>query len=151
MYSPTIGLEIHAELKTRTKMFCDCANDPDETRPNVNICPVCLAHPGTLPVINREAVRHMLRIGTPASITMTFTPIVATVPGLIGLASDTPTGLPGCRPRKDWKLTYTVQANDALVKIAAAYNTSVDVADRPSIITACPASPPSQRMVRRST
>lgn len=64
MFVPTIGLEIHAELKTRTKMFCDCANDPDEARPNVNVCPVCTAHPGTLPVINREAVRHILRIGT---------------------------------------------------------------------------------------
>ncbi|OGG64602.1 hypothetical protein A3J11_00470 [Candidatus Kaiserbacteria bacterium RIFCSPLOWO2_02_FULL_55_12] len=62
-YRPTIGLEIHAELKTRTKMFCGSANDPDETRPNVNVCPICLAHPGTLPVINREAVRHILRIG----------------------------------------------------------------------------------------
>lgn len=64
MYRPTIGLEVHAELKTRTKMFCNSANDPDEMRPNVNVCPVCLAHPGTLPVINREAVRHVLRIGT---------------------------------------------------------------------------------------
>lgn len=64
MYLPTIGLEIHAELTTRTKMFCDSANDPDETKPNVNVCPVCMAHPGTLPVINREAVRHILRIGT---------------------------------------------------------------------------------------
>ncbi|MCX6786460.1 MAG: Asp-tRNA(Asn)/Glu-tRNA(Gln) amidotransferase subunit GatB [Candidatus Kaiserbacteria bacterium] len=63
-YRPTIGLEIHAELKTRTKMFCDSANDPDEARPNVNICPICTAHPGTLPAINREAVRHILRIGT---------------------------------------------------------------------------------------
>ena len=63
-YTPTIGLEIHAELKTRTKMFCDSANDPDETRPNVNVCPVCLAHPGTLPVINRAAVEHILRVGT---------------------------------------------------------------------------------------
>ncbi|MEK7144855.1 MAG: Asp-tRNA(Asn)/Glu-tRNA(Gln) amidotransferase subunit GatB [Patescibacteria group bacterium] len=64
MYRPTIGLEIHAELSTKTKMFCNSANDPDESRPNVNICPICLAHPGTLPVINREAVRHMLRVGT---------------------------------------------------------------------------------------
>ncbi len=64
MYRPTIGLEVHAELKTQTKMFCDSRNDPDETRPNVNICPVCLAHPGTLPTINREAVRHVLRIGS---------------------------------------------------------------------------------------
>lgn len=63
-YRPTIGLEVHAELKTRTKMFCDSKNDPDETRPNVNVCPVCMAHPGTLPVINQEAVRHILRIGT---------------------------------------------------------------------------------------
>lgn len=62
-YLPTIGLEIHAELKTRTKMFCDSKNDPDETRPNVNVCPVCLAHPGALPVINREAVRHVLKVG----------------------------------------------------------------------------------------
>lgn len=63
MYTPTIGLEIHAELKTATKMFCRSKNDPDEDRPNVNICPVCMAHPGTLPVINREAVRHVLRVG----------------------------------------------------------------------------------------
>ena len=64
MYRPTIGLEIHAELTTRTKMFCDSANDPDEARPNTHVCPVCLAHPGTLPVVNREAVKHILRIGT---------------------------------------------------------------------------------------
>lgn len=63
-YRPTIGLEVHAELKTRTKMFCDSANDPDETRPNMNVCPVCLAHPGTLPVINQIAVSHILRMGT---------------------------------------------------------------------------------------
>jgi aspartyl-tRNA(Asn)/glutamyl-tRNA(Gln) amidotransferase subunit B len=63
-FTPTIGLEIHAELATKTKMFCDSLNDPDETRPNVNICPVCLAHPGTLPTINREAVLQVLRVGT---------------------------------------------------------------------------------------
>ena len=62
-YTPTIGLEIHAELKTRTKMFCDSKNDADEKRPNVNICPVCMAHPGTLPVINKEAVKHVLKVG----------------------------------------------------------------------------------------
>lgn len=44
-------------------MFCACKNDPDETRPNANVCPVCLAHPGTLPVPNREAVRRILRVG----------------------------------------------------------------------------------------
>lgn len=63
-WTPTIGLEIHAELKTRTKMFCSSKNDPDEKEPNVNVCPICLAHPGTLPTINKEAVRHVLRIGT---------------------------------------------------------------------------------------
>jgi len=62
-YKPTIGLEIHAELATESKMFCGCKNDPDEKRPNVNICPVCMAHPGTLPVINKEAVRSVLRVG----------------------------------------------------------------------------------------
>jgi len=62
-FRPTIGLEIHAELRMRTKMFCDSANHSSETRPNVNVCPICLAHPGTLPVINREAVRHILRLG----------------------------------------------------------------------------------------
>ncbi len=63
-YTPTIGLEIHAELATETKMFCCSKNDPDEKRPNVNICPVCMAHPGTLPVINKGAVRHVIRVGT---------------------------------------------------------------------------------------
>ncbi len=62
-YKLTVGLEIHAELKTKTKMFCNSANDPFNAEPNVNICPVCMAHPGTLPVINREAVRHVLRVG----------------------------------------------------------------------------------------
>ncbi len=62
-YYPIIGLEIHAELKTTTKMFCNSKNDPDETQPNVNICPVCMAHPGTLPVINKKAVEHVIRVG----------------------------------------------------------------------------------------
>ena len=64
MYRPTIGLEIHAELKTQTKMFCACLNNPDEEAPNKNICPVCMAHPGTLPTINREAVHKVLLVGT---------------------------------------------------------------------------------------
>lgn len=63
-YKPTIGLEIHAELLTKTKMFCDSKNDTEEKHPNVNICPVCMSHPGTLPVINKEAVRQVLRMGT---------------------------------------------------------------------------------------
>jgi len=62
-YYPTIGLEIHAELKTQTKMFCACRNDPDEEKPNVNICPVCLAHPGALPVINKKAIENVIKVG----------------------------------------------------------------------------------------
>ncbi|MFA4890585.1 MAG: Asp-tRNA(Asn)/Glu-tRNA(Gln) amidotransferase subunit GatB [Candidatus Paceibacterota bacterium] len=62
-YEPTIGLEIHVELKTKTKMFCNSANDPDEKHPNVNVCPVCMGHPGTLPTINKEAVRMVLLVG----------------------------------------------------------------------------------------
>jgi len=62
-YEPVIGLEIHTELKTKTKMFCACKNDPDEHHPNVNICPICTGQPGTLPVINREAVAHVIKVG----------------------------------------------------------------------------------------
>ncbi len=62
-YTPTIGLEIHAELTTQTKMFCSCANDPDAVEPNINVCPICLAHPGTLPTVNRAAIKHVLRVG----------------------------------------------------------------------------------------
>ena len=62
-YKPTIGLEIHVELNTKTKMFCRCLNNADERQPNVNICPICTAQPGALPVINKEAVRHILRVG----------------------------------------------------------------------------------------
>lgn len=62
-YVPTIGLEIHAELKTATKMFCACRNDPNERQPNKNVCAVCLAHPGTLPTINKEAVKKVLMVG----------------------------------------------------------------------------------------
>jgi aspartyl-tRNA(Asn)/glutamyl-tRNA(Gln) amidotransferase subunit B len=62
-YIPTIGLEIHAELKTKSKMFCGCLNNPYEDKENTNICPVCMAHPGTLPVINKEAVKQVLRVG----------------------------------------------------------------------------------------
>lgn len=62
-YTPTIGLEIHAELKTQSKMFCGCKNAPHESEPNTNICPICMAHPGTLPTINKEAVKHVLMVG----------------------------------------------------------------------------------------
>ncbi len=63
-YIPVIGLEIHAELKTRTKMFCDCLNDPNERIPNKNICPVCTGQPGALPVMNKKAIEALIKIGT---------------------------------------------------------------------------------------
>ncbi len=62
-YLPTIGLEIHAELNTKSKMFCGCKNDPHSDAPNSNVCPICLAHPGTLPSVNREAVKKVLLVG----------------------------------------------------------------------------------------
>ena len=62
-YKLVCGLEIHAEVKTNSKMFCGCKNDPDEIKPNVNICPVCMAHPGTLPVINKKAVESVIKVG----------------------------------------------------------------------------------------
>jgi aspartyl-tRNA(Asn)/glutamyl-tRNA(Gln) amidotransferase subunit B len=61
-YEPVIGLEIHVQLKTRTKMFCGCAlSFGDE--PNTHTCPVCLGHPGTFPVPNAEAIHFALMIG----------------------------------------------------------------------------------------
>ena len=62
-YYTTIGLEIHAELKTKSKMFCGCPNNPDEKIPNTNICEVCTAQPGTLPVINKQAVLSVIKVG----------------------------------------------------------------------------------------
>ncbi|OGZ64567.1 MAG: glutaminyl-tRNA synthase (glutamine-hydrolyzing) subunit B [Candidatus Staskawiczbacteria bacterium RIFCSPLOWO2_01_FULL_40_39] len=62
-YQPTIGLEIHAELNTASKMFCSCKNDPDEKRPNYLICPTCAGHPGTLPVANEEAIKKVIKTG----------------------------------------------------------------------------------------
>lgn len=62
-YTLTVGLEIHAELKTQTKMFCNSKNDTDEAKPNTNVCPICLGYPGTLPVINKEAIRSVLKLG----------------------------------------------------------------------------------------
>ncbi len=62
-YVPTIGLEIHVELNTKTKMFCDCANDPLEKTPNMNVCPICMGHPGTLPVMNRAAIEKIVGVG----------------------------------------------------------------------------------------
>lgn len=58
---PVIGLEVHAQLKTRTKIFCDCPV-AFGVEPNVNTCPVCTGMPGTLPVLNREVVNFALKM-----------------------------------------------------------------------------------------
>jgi aspartyl-tRNA(Asn)/glutamyl-tRNA(Gln) amidotransferase subunit B len=59
-YEPVIGLEVHVQLKTRTKAFCNCSTDFGAP-PNANVCPVCLALPGTLPVLNAHAVELAVR------------------------------------------------------------------------------------------
>ena len=60
---PVIGLEIHLQLKTKSKMFCNCNNEWLDASPNVNICPICLGHPGVLPVINQQAIKMALELG----------------------------------------------------------------------------------------
>ena len=62
-FTYVIGLEIHVELSTATKMFCRCANDPFGNEPNAHTCPICVGLPGTLPVPNREAVRRTILVG----------------------------------------------------------------------------------------
>jgi aspartyl-tRNA(Asn)/glutamyl-tRNA(Gln) amidotransferase subunit B len=63
-YEPVIGMEVHAELKTKSKMFCDCENELGlEKEPNIHICPVCTAQPGALPVINKKAVEMVIKTG----------------------------------------------------------------------------------------
>ena len=61
-YEAVIGLEIHVQLKTRTKMFCGCELSFGDD-PNVHTCPVCLAHPGSLPVVNAQAIQYGIQIG----------------------------------------------------------------------------------------
>ncbi len=62
-WEPVIGLEVHCELKTATKLFCGCRNAFGD-EPNTNVCPVCLGLPGSLPVLNEGAVELAMRIGT---------------------------------------------------------------------------------------
>ncbi|MBP9727808.1 MAG: Asp-tRNA(Asn)/Glu-tRNA(Gln) amidotransferase subunit GatB [Candidatus Moranbacteria bacterium] len=73
-YNVTIGMEVHAELKTSSKMFCACKNGLGmETVPNVNICPVCTAQPGSLPVPNATAIEAVQRVGLALGCTIRLT------------------------------------------------------------------------------
>lgn len=62
-YEPVIGLEVHIELQTQSKMFCACpVVDSVSAEPNTAVCPICAGHPGTLPVVNEQAVEYALRV-----------------------------------------------------------------------------------------
>ncbi|MFO0862407.1 MAG: Asp-tRNA(Asn)/Glu-tRNA(Gln) amidotransferase subunit GatB [Candidatus Saccharibacteria bacterium] len=62
-YTPTIGIEIHVQLATKTKMFCACDNNSRSAKPNTNVCPVCMAFPGSLPVVNKGAIELAIKLG----------------------------------------------------------------------------------------
>lgn len=57
-----IGLEVHAQMNTKSKMFCGCDNDAWGKPPNTTVCPICMGHPGTLPVVNRAAIEKAIRM-----------------------------------------------------------------------------------------
>ena len=70
-YETVVGLEIHAHLKTESKMFCSCATSPKgkdyeagkKDEPNVRVCPICTGNPGTLPVPNKKAIEDTILLG----------------------------------------------------------------------------------------
>ena len=77
-FEPVIGLEVHAELQTRSKMFCSCAVvDSTLAAPNIAVCPVCSGMPGTLPVVNRMAVEIAIRVALALECTVNTTSIFA--------------------------------------------------------------------------
>lgn len=77
-YETVIGLEVHAEMQTKSKMFCGCpVVDSTQTEPNVAVCPVCAGMPGVLPVVNREAVEYGLRVALALECTVAHTSLFA--------------------------------------------------------------------------
>ena len=62
-YELVVGMEVHAQLQTRSKMFCRCATDYAGAPPNTRVCPVCLGMPGMLPVANRAAIEATIKSG----------------------------------------------------------------------------------------
>src|SRR3954470_15900701 len=75
-YEPVIGLEVHAQLRTATKIFCSCRNRFGDA-PNTNVCPVCLGLPGALPVLTREAVSLAVRAALATQCTVRETSVFA--------------------------------------------------------------------------
>lgn len=69
MFEVVIGLEVHAQLNTKTKIFCSCATSFGE-KPNINVCPTCLALPGALPTLNEEAVKKAISFGKAVNATI---------------------------------------------------------------------------------
>ena len=77
-FEPVIGLEVHAEMQTRSKMFCACAVvDSTLASPNTAVCPVCAGMPGTLPVVNQAAVEYAIRVALALECTLNLTSIFA--------------------------------------------------------------------------
>jgi aspartyl-tRNA(Asn)/glutamyl-tRNA(Gln) amidotransferase subunit B len=77
-YEAVIGLEVHAELQTQTKMFCACrVVDPTQAAPNIAVCPVCAGMPGVLPVVNQQAVEYALRVALALNCEISHTSIFA--------------------------------------------------------------------------
>ena len=62
-YEIVIGLEVHSQLQTKSKMFCACSAVYQDADYNTTVCPVCMGMPGVLPVINRQAIEHIIKTG----------------------------------------------------------------------------------------
>jgi len=77
-FEPVIGLEVHAELETKSKMFCSCpVVDSTQAEPNIAVCPICSGMPGVLPVVNQRAVEYALRVALALKCTIAHTSIFA--------------------------------------------------------------------------
>jgi aspartyl-tRNA(Asn)/glutamyl-tRNA(Gln) amidotransferase subunit B len=76
-YQAVVGMEVHAQLLTASKMFCGCSADYWEASPNSHVCPVCLGMPGVLPVINRQAVEQTVRTGLALNCQIAITSVFA--------------------------------------------------------------------------